>query len=132
MADHRPENIQTLLGDALRDSTDLARKELALFKAEMAQNVRNLAVGLGMFIGAAVFAIICLSLLVQSLVEWLATKVNSEALAALIVAVVMGAIAGGLVMYGRSKMSASSLTPDRTVRSLRRDTEVLTERVSAS
>jgi uncharacterized membrane-anchored protein len=98
----------------------------------MAQNVRNLAVGLGMFIGAAVFAIICLSLLVQSLVEWLATKVNSEALAGLIVAVVMGAIAGGLVMYGRSKMSASSLTPDRTVRSLRRDTEVLTERVSAS
>ena len=131
MADHRGENIQTLLGDALRDTTDLARKELALFKAEMAQNLRNLATGLAMFVAAAVFAIICVSLLTQSLVEWLATKVNSDALASLIVAVIMGAIAGGLVMYGRSKMSASTLTPDRTIRNVQRDTNVLTERVSA-
>jgi glycerol uptake facilitator-like aquaporin len=131
MADHRGENIQTLLGDALRDTTDLARKELALFKAEMAQNVRNLAMGLAMFVAAAVFAIICISLLTQSLVEWLATKVNSDALASLIVAVIMGAIAGGLILYGRSKMSASTLTPDRTIRNVQRDTAVLSERVSA-
>jgi hypothetical protein len=130
MADHRGENIQTLLGDALRDTTDLARKELALFKAEMAQNVRNLAMGLAMFVAAAVFAIICISLLTQSLVEWLATKVNSDALASLIVAVIMGAIAGGLILYGRSKMSASTLTPDRTIRNVQRDTAVLSERVS--
>jgi glycerol uptake facilitator-like aquaporin len=131
MADHRGENIQTLLGDALRDTADLARKELALFKAEMAQNVRNLAMGLAMFVAAAVFAIICISLLTQSLVEWLATKVNSDALATLIVAVIMGAIAGGLILYGRSKMSASTLTPDRTIRNVQRDTAVLSERVSA-
>jgi Putative Actinobacterial Holin-X, holin superfamily III len=131
MADYEGERIQTLLGDALRDSTDLARKELALFKAEMAQNVRSLAIGLAMFVGAAVFAIICVSLLTQSLVEWLAIRLNSEALASLIVAVVMGAIAIGFVLYGRSKMSAASLTPDRTLRSVRRDTEVLSERVSA-
>jgi len=131
MADHRGENIQTLLGDALRDTADLARKELALFKAEMAQNVRNLAMGLAMFVAAAVFAIICISLLTQSLVEWLATKVNSDALASLIVAVIMGAIAGGLILYGRSKMSASTLTPDRTIRNVQRDTAVLSERVSA-
>jgi glycerol uptake facilitator-like aquaporin len=115
----------------LRDTTDLARKELALFKAEMAQNVRNLAMGLAMFVAAAVFAIICISLLTQSLVEWLATKVNSDALASLIVAVIMGAIAGGLILYGRSKMSASTLTPDRTIRNVQRDTAVLSERVSA-
>jgi Putative Actinobacterial Holin-X, holin superfamily III len=132
MADHRADNIQTLLGDALRDSTDLARKELALFKAEMAENVRGLAIGLAMFVAAAVFAIICISLLTQSLVEWLATKVNSEALASLIVAVIMGAIAGGLIMYGKSKLSATSLAPDRTIKSVRRDAEVLTERVSTS
>jgi glycerol uptake facilitator-like aquaporin len=131
MADHRGENIQTLLGDALRDTTDLARKELALFKAEMAQNVRNLAMGLAMFVAAAVFAIICISLLTQSLVEWLATKVNSDALASLIVAVIMGAIAGGLILYGRSKMSASTLAPDRTIRNVQRDATVLSERASA-
>ena len=97
----------------------------------MSQNVRNLAIGLGMFVGAAVFAIISISLLTQSLVEWLAVRLNSEALASLIVAVVMGAIAGGLVMYGRSKMSASTLAPDRTIRNVQRDATVLSERASA-
>jgi glycerol uptake facilitator-like aquaporin len=130
MADHQGQTIHTLLGDALRDSTDLARKEFALFKTEMSQNVRNLAMGLGMFVGAAVFAIISISLLTQSLVEWLATKLNSEALASLIVAVAMGAIAGGFVLYGRSKMSAFSLTPDRTIRNVQRDAAVLSERAS--
>ena len=126
MPDH-PTDIHTLLADALQDSTDLARKEFALFKAEMGQNMRNLAIGLGMFIGAAVFAIILISLLVQSLVEWLATKLDSEALASLIVAVVMAALAGGLIMYGRRKMT---LTPDRTIRSLQRDANVLSESAS--
>jgi hypothetical protein len=131
MSDHQGQSIHTLLGDALRDSTDLARKEFALFKTEMTQNVRNLAIGLGMFVGAAVFAIIAISLLTQSLVEWLAVRLNSEALASLIVAVVMGAIAIGLVLYGRSKMSASTLTPDRTIRNVQRDATVLSERASA-
>lgn len=130
MADHHGPTINTLLSDALRDSADLARKELALFKAEMAQNVRNLAMGLAMFVAAAVFGIITLSLLVESLVEWLAVKLNSEALAAFIVAVVMGAGAVGFALWGRSRMSASTLTPDRTIRNVQRDVEVLTERAS--
>lgn len=130
MADHQGPTINTLLSDALRDSSELARKELALFKAEMAQNVRNLAMGLAMFVVAAVFGIITLSLLVESLVEWLAVKLDSEALAAFIVAVVMGAAAVGFALRGRSRMSASTLAPDRTIRNVQRDVEVLSERVS--
>lgn len=130
MADHQGPTINTLLSDALRDSSELARKELALFKAEMAQNVRNLAMGLAMFVVAAVFGIITLSLLVESLVEWLAVKLDSEALAAFIVAVVMGAAAVGFALWGRSRMSASTLAPDRTIRNVQRDVEVLSERVS--
>lgn len=130
MVDHQGPTINTLLSDALRDSSDLARKELALFKAEMAQNVRNLAMGLAMFVVAAVFGIITLSLLVESLVEWLAVKLDSEALAAFIVAVVMGAAAVGFALWGRGRMSASTLAPDRTIRNVQRDVEVLSERVS--
>lgn len=130
MPDPQSQSIHTLLGDALRDSTDLARKELALFRTEMGENIRGLVLGLVMMIAAAVFAIAALMLLTEALVEWLATVLESEALAAFIVAVVMGAIAIGLVLYGRSKFSASALTPNRTVRSVQRDTEVLSERVS--
>jgi hypothetical protein len=42
----------------------------------------------------------------------------------------MAVIAIGLGLYGRSAFSRFSLTPERTVRSIKRDTEVLSERVS--
>ena len=40
------------------------------------------------------------------------------------------ALAVGLVLYGRSTMSAASLMPNRAVRSIQRDTKVLSERVA--
>ena len=51
-----PGSIQGLLADALRETTDLARKEIALFRTEMSNNLRSLFLGLGMMVGAAVFA----------------------------------------------------------------------------
>jgi nucleoside permease NupC len=114
----------------LRDAADLARKEFALLKAEMAANVRTLGMAIGMMIGAAVLAILSLIWLTQALVEWLATVVDSQSLAALIVGGVLAAAAVGLGLYGRSILSASSLTPDRSIESLRRDSEVLSESVS--
>src|SRR3712207_3025152 len=113
MADQQAHTMHHLLGDALRESTDLARKEFALFRTEMSNNVRSLVMALVMFVAGAVFAIVAISLFTEALVEWLARVLNSEALAALIVGAVMAAIAIGLVLYGKSKLSASSLTPDR-------------------
>jgi hypothetical protein len=63
-------------------------------------------------------------------VEWLATVVNSEALAALIVGGILTAIAIGLALVGKSAFSKFSITPERTVRSIKRDTQVISERVS--
>ncbi|MBQ0821137.1 phage holin family protein [Microvirga sp. HBU67558] len=122
------QTIQGLVGEALRESTDLAQKEFTLFKTEVSQNIRTLFLGLAMVVVAAVFAIAALMLLTESLVEWLATVVNSEALAALIVGGVLALIAIGLGLWGRSAMTSSTLMPQRTMRSLKRDAEVLSER----
>ena len=122
------QSIQGLVGEALRESTDLAQKEFTLFKTEISQNMRTLFIGLAMVVAAAVFAIAAVMLLTESLVEWLATVVDSEALAALIVGGIMAVIAIGLGLWGRNAMTASSLTPQRTMRSLKRDAEVLSER----
>ncbi len=122
------QTIQGLVGEALRESTDLAQKEFTLFKTEVSQNIRTLFMGLAMVVVAAVFAIAAVMLLPESLVELLATVVNSEALAALIVGGVLALIAIGLGLWGRSAMTSSSLTPQRTMRSLKRDAEVLSER----
>src|SRR3954462_1870240 len=125
MSDTQGPSIQRLLGDALRESSDLARKELALFRTEMSDNVRTIAMGLVMVIAAAVFVILALIWLTQALVDWLATMVGSHALAALIVGGVLAVIAIGLGLYGRSAMSRTSLAPTRTVQSLQHDKEVL-------
>ncbi len=124
------QTIQGLVGEALRESTDLAQKEFALFRSEMTQNVRTIFIGLALVVVAAIFAIAAIMLFTEALVNWLATVVNSEALAALIVGGIMAVIAIGLGLYGRHAMSSSSLAPQRTVRSLKRDAEVLSERVT--
>src|SRR3954447_4132519 len=130
MSDTQGPSIQRLLGDALRESSDLARKELALFRTEMSDNVWTIAMGLVMVIAAAVVSILALIWLTQALVDWLATKVGSHALAALIVGGVLAVIAIGLGLYGRNAMAKTSLAPTRTAQSLQRDKEVLTERGS--
>jgi hypothetical protein len=124
------EDVTKLIGEALRESRDLAQKELAFFRAEMSENVRTLAIGLVMVIVAAVFVILALIWLTQALVYWLATVVGSQALAALIVGGVLAVVAIGLGLYGRSTMSKISLAPTRAVQSLQRDKEALTESVS--
>jgi len=125
-----PENIPKLVGGALHESADLARKELALFRTEMSESVRTIAMGLVTVIAAAVFAILSLIWLTQALVDWLTTKVGSHALAALIVGGVIAVIAIGLGLYGRNAMAKTSLAPTRTAQSLQRDKEILTERAS--
>jgi sterol desaturase/sphingolipid hydroxylase (fatty acid hydroxylase superfamily) len=123
-------SIQRLLADALRESADLARKEFTLFRTEMSDNVRTIAMGLVMVIAAAVVSILALIWLTQALVDWLATKVDSHALAALIVGGALAVVAIILGLYGRSAMSKTSLAPTRTARSLQQDKDVLTERAS--
>jgi len=130
MPDQNQSSIQGLISDALRDTTDLARKEVALFRAELSDNMRSLFMGLAMVVVAAVFAIAAIILFTEALVKWLATIVGSEALSALIVGGVMAVIAVGLVLYGRSTMSAASLVPKRATRSIQRDTAVLSERIA--
>jgi len=129
MAD-RQAGIQSLFGDAVRETGDLARKEFALFRTELAQNIQGMFLGLALIVVAAVFAIAALIWLTQALVNWLATIVHSDALAALIVGGGLLLIAGAFAFYGKSKMSAAGLAPTRSVRSVQRDAEVLSERVS--
>jgi F0F1-type ATP synthase membrane subunit c/vacuolar-type H+-ATPase subunit K len=130
MTSNNNQTIQGLVAEALRESTDLAQKEFALFRTEVSQNVRTMFIGLAMVVGAAIFAIAAIMLFTEALVKWLATVVGSEALAALIVGGVLAVVAVGLGLYGRSAMSSSALTPQRTVRSIKRDAEVLSERVT--
>ena len=121
-------SIQGLVAEALREAADLARKEVALFRAEMSHNVKLLVAGLVALIASSVFAVATLVLLTDAFVDWLAVIVDSDALASLIVAGVMLVITIALIMWGKSKLSAATLEPTHTIRSVERDGEVLSHR----
>src|SRR3954464_13584540 len=96
------EDTTKLLGEALRESSDLAQKELALFRAEMSENMRTLAMGLVISIVAAVFVILALIWLTQALGDWLATVVGSQVMVALIVGGVLAVTTLAFGLYGRA------------------------------
>ncbi|GLS42275.1 phage holin family protein [Methylobacterium brachythecii] len=125
-----PGNIQSLIGDALRETSDLARKEIALFRQEMVSNVRTLFIGLALIVAAAVFAVVSLLVLIDALVKYVATLVHSEWLAALIVGGSFLVVALLLGFIGARAMSLSNLAPTRTTRQVRQDARALSERVS--
>ncbi len=131
MSDRTTSTLQQLVGDALRDSADLARKEFALFRAEMTSNATGLIKGAAMFLVAAIFAVASLIWLTQALVYGLEIVTHSRWIAALIVGGLLLLIAVVLAFVGKSMMSAASLAPDRTLKSLRRDGEILSERTAA-
>lgn len=120
--------LQELVGDALRDGADLARKEFGLFKAEMASNAASIAKAAILFLIAAVFGVASLIWLTQALVYGIDIFVRSPWISALIVGGLLLVVAVVLAVIGKNMISASSLAPTRTVQSLKRDGEVLSER----
>lgn len=130
MSDRPGGTLQDLVAGAIRDAADLAGKEFALFRAEMASNTLGIVKSAVMFLAAAVFAVAALIWLTQALVDGIDVFLQRKWLSALIVGGLLAVIAGVLAMIGKNMLSASSLAPNRTVTSLRRDGEVLTQRVN--
>jgi hypothetical protein len=128
MAEPGTRSIPTLVGDAVRELRDLIADELALFRAEMAQGVHRISLGLALLIAASVLAITGLFTLLLALVKGIAVLVQSDALAALIVGGSFLVLALGLGLYGRTKTSLSGLEPTRTGRQIKQDAQILTER----
>jgi uncharacterized membrane protein YqjE len=131
MSERQTPSLQELVGDALRDAVDLARKEFALFKAEMSQNISGMVSGIGFFAVAAIFALASLIWLTQALVYGIDLVVQRPWLSALIVGALLLLVAAIFGVMGRSRLAAAHLAPDRTIKSLKRDTEMLSERTSA-
>lgn len=125
----RGASLQELVGEAIRDGADLASKEFALFRAEMASNATGIAKGAAMFLAASVFAVASLIWLTQALVYGLEIVTHSKWISALIVGGALLVIAIVLVLIGKRYISAAALAPSRTVESIKRDKALLSEKV---
>jgi MFS family permease len=109
-------------------TTELARHEVELAKAELRVKGKRAGVGAGMFGGAGALGLYALGALTAAIIAGIAEALPVWA-AALIVAAVYGAVAGILALRGKSKVQqATPPLPERTVQSVKEDVRYTKQR----
>ena len=122
-----PREADRPLGELLRDLGDeistLVRQELALARAEIAEKSRPAVASAGMFGGGALLGLGAFGAFTAFLIAAIALALPVWA-AALIVAIVYGAIAGVLAMTGKKKLQqAAPLALEQTAETVKEDIE---------
>ncbi|MEW1585149.1 phage holin family protein [Micromonospora vinacea] len=111
-------SVGELIGDVTRDMSTLVRKEVELAKAELREEVSQAGKAGGMFGGAAVAGFLAV-LFVSYALWWGLSNTMDQGWAALIVAVLWAAVAGGLFINARTQMKRARAVLPRTKQSAR-------------
>jgi uncharacterized membrane protein YqjE len=114
-------------GDLLKElsdqTTNLVRQEIELAKAELGEKGKKAGIGAGMFGGAGLFGVFAFAALTTCIIAALESPLNLW-LAALIVAVVYGAVAGVLALQGRNKVQeVGPPVPEQATESMKEDVQ---------
>ena len=112
--------ISGLFADLARETTNLARTEIELAKAELSEKAGQAAGGVAFLAVGGFIAYAGLLVLLAAAVLGLALYVQPW-LAALIVGGVVLAIGAVLLLMGKNRLSANNLQPKRTMETLRDD-----------
>lgn len=130
----------SLLSRAVGLAGGLVRKEIDLVRAEVSEAANKAAVAVGLILGGLVLVLVALNVLTGSLVAGLARLMAGEMAdeatlaamtgwAALIVGVIYFIVAVILVRKGTNNLKAASLAPSRAAQSVRKDVNVLKEKI---
>ena len=122
-------SVRNLLTELIDEVSRLVRQELRLAQAEGSERVSEATNGAIAIAGGLLVANCALLILLQALVIALAefTSLPASA-AALIVGVVVAIIAFILIRQGQRRLAPGTLTPERTVRSLRENKDLILEK----
>jgi uncharacterized membrane protein YqjE len=118
--DAREQSMGELLKQLSQETTTLVRKELELAKAEVSEKGKQAGVGAGMFGGAGAAGLTALFALTLTLIFALDTFMKGW-LAALIVTLLWGAIAGALAVLGRDRIKKATPPAPQTVETVKED-----------
>jgi len=122
-SDMRERPTGELLKELSDHTTTLVRQEIELAKAELGEKGKKAGQGAGMFGGAGLFGVFAFAALTTSVIAALDTAMPLW-LAALIVTVVYGAIAGVLALQGRNKVQeAGPPVPEQATESVKEDVQ---------
>jgi hypothetical protein len=111
-------SVGELMGDISRNLSTLMRQELELAKVELRQEATKAGKAAGM-LGGAGFAGYMTILFLSFALWWALENVMDAGWAALIVAVIWGAVAAVLFVVGRNKMREVNPKPERTVETIK-------------
>ncbi len=116
-------SVAELVKQLSEQASRLAQQEVQLAKAELAVKGKRAGIGAGMFGGAGVFGFYMLGALTAAAILGLATAVVAW-LAALIIAVVLGGVAGLLALQGKNKVQqATPPVPEQASESVKEDVQ---------
>ncbi|WP_456598941.1 phage holin family protein [Blastococcus sp. SYSU DS0616] len=110
-------SVGALIGEVTKDLSSLMRQELELAKVELKSEAKKAGQGAGMF-GAAGFAGYMVLMFLSFALWWALENVMDAGLAALIVAVLWGAVGAVAYVMGRKKFEQVHPKPERTVDTL--------------
>jgi len=120
-----------LLRDLSQQTGDLVRQEMELAKAELRVKGKAAGLGAGMFGGAGLMGLYALGALTAAAILGLAIVLDAW-LAALIVGLAYGAVAGVLALTGKKKVEqASPPVPEQAIESSKEDVEWTKQRAQA-
>jgi uncharacterized membrane protein YqjE len=121
----RDQSTGDLVKQLSQQVSTLVRQEVELAKVEMADKGKKAGIGLGMFGGAGVAALLGLGSLTTFLILVLHEAIPAWA-AALVVTVIWAAVAGVLALQGREKVKeVGAPIPEQTAESVKEDVEWL-------
>ena len=129
MADPQERSTPGLMTDLLDQVTQLLRKEVQLFRAEMNDKATQAVVAAGSILAAAVIAITALNVLAGALVVALADAGIPAPWSAVIVGVGLAVVAFLIGKKGIDNLKAGSLAPERTTRAAVRDVSMVKEKI---
>jgi uncharacterized membrane protein YqjE len=120
--DQRDKSVGELLKQLSTDTSTLVKQEMALARAEIAEQGKRAGLGAGLFGAAGALGLVTLGALTATLILLL-DKAMDAWVAALIVTAVEGAIAGLLALQGRNKIKEATPPAPQTVETVKEDVE---------
>ena len=132
-------SLGDLFAELATETSQLVRQEVALAQTEITNKAARVGKQVGYLVvgGAVGYAALLVVLaavtmglgrIIASLTNW--SELTSAALAALIVAVIVGIVAYSLVMSALAKLRETSLAPNQTIESVKEDAQWLKNQVS--
>ena len=126
MASH-DQPIKSLLAELIAGISKLLRQELRLAQAESSEKLSQAITGLISLFAGFLIAFAALLVLLQATVVALA-NVIPPTYAALVVGVIVALIAFVMIQQGRKKIAIGNIVPERTVKAMREDREMVMEK----